>query len=243
MRNAARLVLLALTTATIGPGAARLAPTTTGPVSPAAARPLTGLPGDGNRFSAFDYRQKAVGPVDWPVTFVFTGKATVERVREGLCHTTAHPWKYCDAGGTMYLAAQSAAVNPIGGFLGDAGVKRFGESCSTTEFTAHMRLYAPSIGPDGHAFDSATYGQVVVATTHLDFQDHAGCSGRVHGYPDIAEQWFIEAMKTIPGWEVHRDAIDLGNGTDRFVVMRELAGVEVPHVYGNDAMATQVVIG
>ena len=200
------------------------------------------LPGDTNHFSVYDYRQSALGAVDWPVTFVFTGKATVERVKEGLCKTTRHPWRYCDAGGTMYLFARTVATDPTGGFLGDAGIKRFAETCSTTEFTAHMRIYAPAAGNDTHDFSSAKYGQVVVATTHLDFQDHAGCSGRIHGYSDIAEQWFIEAMKTIPGWEIHPGSLDLGNGNEPFVVMRELAGVEVPHVYSSDRFATEVVI-
>ena len=78
---------------------------------------------------------------------------------------------------------------------------------------------------------------------HLDVQDHTGCSARIHGFPEVAEQWFIEAMQTIDGWTVTPKAMDLGNASDSYVVMRDLSGAKVPHVYGNDGLATQVAIG
>ena len=55
----------------------------------------------------------------------------------------------------------------------------------------------------------------------------------MHGYSDVAEEWFIEAMKTIPGWQVIPDSLDLGNANDTFVVMRDVSGAYVPHVYEN----------
>ncbi len=50
-------------------------------------------------------------------------------------------------------------------------------------------------------------------------------------------------MKTIDGWTVTPKAMDLGNASDSYVVMRDLSGAKVPHVYGNDGLATQVAIG
>lgn len=213
------------------------------------------LPGDTITFSTYDFRQSGVGGVDWPVAFVFTGNATVAKVVDGLCTQTEHAWRYCDQGGPMFLYADESPTvisSSVGsgtgtgtggftGFLSNAGVKRFAEDCTTNMFTAHMRLYAPK-STNGQSFVSATFGNVVIATVHLDFQDHTGCSARIHGFPDVAEQWFIEAMRTIDGWNVAPHAMALGNASDEYVVMRDLSGAMVPHVYGNDGMATQVVV-
>ena len=210
--------------------------------SPAA---IVSLPGDTNMFSNYDFRQSGFGAVDWPVTFVFIGNASVQRIKDALCQQTSSAWTYCDKGGSMHLFAQaSSSGDASDGFLGDGGVKRFKESCSTTDFTAHMRLYAPpaSTKATGNSFASGTYGSVVVATAHLDFEDSAGCAGRIHGYSDVAEQWFIDAIQSLDGWQVRPDTFDLGNVNDTYVVMRELSGTEVPHVYGNDRFATEVVV-
>ena len=72
-------------------------------------------------------------------------------------------------------------------FTGDTGVKRFNEVCSTTSFTAHIRLYSLT-APDNRtpaAAVTAMPGAKVVGTVHLDFDDTGGCSGRIHGYPDV----------------------------------------------------------
>lgn len=212
---------------------AESAPPLTAPVT------MVHLPGDDNQFGAYDLRQAGSGPVDWPVTFVFRGNATVERIQNGLCSETQHPWKYCDHGGSMYLFARGGtAGEPFSGYIADGGLKRFGETCATNDFTAHLRIYAPA----ADSFTSPTYGHIVVATAHLDFQDKAGCSGRVHGYSDVAEAWFIEAMRTIPGWEVNADQVDLGNANEQFVVMRDVSGADVPHIYQSDRLATEVII-
>jgi len=205
---------------------------------------ITQLPGDEHPFSIYDFRQDGFGGVDWPVTFIFDGKATIDKVRAGLCDGTRHAWKYCDGGGPMYFFDGTALAGGTGDlFVSDSGKKRFNENCSSLTFTAHVRLYAAKDGSaPGTAFTSEKYGNVVVGTTHLDFEDHSGCSARIHGYPDVAQAWFTEAMKTIAGWEVHPDAFDLGNGSDDYVIMRELSGNLTPHVYGNDGKATEVVI-
>jgi hypothetical protein len=207
---------------------------------------VTSLPDDADQFSGYDFRQDGFGSVDWPVEFVFRGNASVQKVRDGLCHGTQQAWKYCDEGGPMYLYAKEDGPDGVfDGFVADSGVKRFEEDCATHTFTAHMRIYAPPSkhGGDGaRSFYSVQYGDMVIGTTHLDFEDHAGCSGRIHGYPDVAQQWFVEAMKTIPGWKISAQGWDLGNGSDPYVIMRDLAGAMVPHVYGHDGSASDVVI-
>lgn len=187
------------------------------------------LPGHPDvRFSAYDFRQDGFGAVDWPAEFVFHGNATVGKIHDALCHQTKDPWSYCDAGGPMHLFNGES-------FDANSGVKRFREDCQTNSFTAHMRLYEVKDPSD-------ELGTVVVGTAHLDYEDHAGCSGRIHGYPDIAEAWFLEAMSQIPGWTITKDAWDLGNASDSYVILRDLGGVLVPHEYGHDSKATDVVI-
>ncbi len=226
------LVLLAVAPAATG--------ATTPPTAPVgAAEPwVLSLPGEpGVRFSAYDFRQDGFGAVDWPVEFVFHGNASIEKITDALCHTSPDPWRYCNEGGPMFLFASASAAGQPSEFVANSGLKRFREDCSSTAFTAHMRMY-----PVKDADASGSLGSVVIATAHLDFEDHAGCSGRIHGYPDVAEQWFIEALSHVPGWQVTPGAWNLGNGSDSYVIMRDLHGALVPHEYGHDDLATDVVV-
>ena len=225
-----KLVAL-LVAAVVALGTAASTPPST-PISSPRESPepwVLSLPGHPDvRFSAYDFRQDGFGAVDWPVEFVFHGNATVEKIHEALCHETSDPWTYCDAGGPMHLFDGT-------GFDANSGVKRFREDCQKNTFTAHMRLYEVKD-------PSSELGTVVVGTAHLDYEDHAGCSGRIHGYPDIAEAWFLEAMSQIPGWQVTPDSWDLGNASDSYVILRDLSGTLTPHEYGHDSKATDVVI-
>lgn len=233
------LAILVMALSTVAPGSAP-----PNEISSSRATVVT-LPHDTNMFSNYDFRQSGFGAVDWPVTFVFTGNASIQRIKDALCQQTSSAWTYCDKGGSMHLFAHaSSSGSAFDGFLGDGGVKRFKEACSTTDFTAHMRLYAPPASTEtaGNSFASSTYGSIVIATAHLDFEDSAGCNGRIHGYPDVAEQWFVDAIQSLAGWQVRPDTFDLGNANETYVVMRELSGTEVPHVYGNDRFATEVVV-
>ena len=42
--------------------------------------PTLSLPGDSQQFTGYDFRQSDFGDVDWPVAFVFRGKATVSAI-------------------------------------------------------------------------------------------------------------------------------------------------------------------
>jgi hypothetical protein len=212
---------------------------------PGSPVPVVTLPGDDRQFSSYDFRQDRFGDVDWPVSFVFRGNASVARIKDGLCHRSAHSWKYCTAGGPEFLFNVPVAAGPSDQrFTADTGVKRFNEVCSTTSFTAHIRLYSLTAPDDSSSASASTGvpGAKVVGTVHLDFDDKGGCTGRIHGYPDVAEQWFVDAMRTIPGWTVRPGAWDLQTATPPYVVLRKVSGVEVPHVYGMDGLATDVVL-
>lgn len=205
---------------------------------PGSPVPVLSLPGDDRRFASYDFRQRELGDVDWPVAFVFRGDISVDDIKDALCSKSTHAWKYCDKGGPMYMLDGPLASPGAGGvFVADRGVKRFNENCSTTRFSGHIRLY-PLGGPDRKGSGLAR----VVGTVHLDFDDKGGCSGRIHGYPDIAKQWFLVAMRAVPGWQVTPDAWDLRNGSNQYVVQRKVAGVEVPHVYGQSRLAADVYV-
>jgi hypothetical protein len=233
-------LLLAVPSPSTGP--ATDVPTVAVPGSPV---PVVSLPGDNRLFSSYDFRQDQFGDVDWPVAFVFRGNATVSSIKDGLCNRSVHVWKYCVGGGPefMYDAPAGAGASDQR-FTSDVGVKRFNEACSTTSFTAHIRLYALTAPDDrtSSAPPAGTSTAKVVGTVHLDFADKGGCSGRIHGYPDVAEQWFLEAMGTIPGWTVRPGAWNLHTASDPYVVLRKIGGVEVPHVYGLDGLATDVLV-
>lgn len=207
--------------------------------------PVVVLPGDDREFATYDFRQDQFGDVDWPVAFVFRGKATVAAIKDGLCKRSLHAWTYCDSGGPeyMYNAPVGTGTSDVR-FTSDTGVKRFYQVCSTMSFTAHMRLYG-LIAPDDTKASTTSGGDTgakVVGTVHLDFADKGGCSGRIHGYPDVAERWLLDAMKTIPGWVVTPAAWNLHTASDPYVVLRKVSGVEVPHVYGMDGLATDVYV-
>lgn len=228
-------LLLTAVTASPGPGSGTSTVRLAERDSPV---PVVALPGDPRGFSTYDFRQQELGDVDWPVAFVFRGSVTVQDVKEALCERTTHAWKYCDSGGPMYLFdAPVARSGPSSGFRADRGVKRFNENCSTTRFSGHIRLY-PVGDTDGGPSGAAR----VVGTVHLDFGDKGGCTGRIHGYPDVARAWFLQALQSVPGWQVTPDAWNLHNGSEPYVVQRVVAGVEVPHVYGQGNLATDVYV-
>jgi hypothetical protein len=201
------------------------APQTAGVVATAGSPvPVVKLPGSAQAFSSYDFNQSALDHVEWPVEFIFRGNVTIQKIEDGLCRLTAGPWKYCAHGADEFLYRPA----PTGDFAANDGVKRFSETCADTQFTAHMRLY--QVGDD------------VVGTVHLDFEDHGGCSGSIYGYPDVAEQWFTDAMDTIEGWTLTPKAWDLGNGSAPYVVLDQSHGIIVPYVYGQDSLATDVYI-
>lgn len=207
---------------------------------------LMGVGQSNNRWSSYDYRQNFYGDVDWPVGFVFHGNANVTAVKDGVCLHTTHSWKYCTSGGPQWLSIQAIA-SPWGpawtGFDNDSGRKRFSQSCTSTNWTSHMRFYAPQVkhGRPDDAFYSPDYGFMVVGTTHLDYRDRDGCAGREHGRTETAENWFIGTIRGVPGWtDTYDNPTIFYNANAPHTVNRTVGGVAVPHVYDNDGYGTLV---
>lgn len=197
------------------------------------------------RFTNYDYRQSGWGSVDWPTGFYFKFNATINGVKNGICNTTTHPWKYCTGGGTQYMYVEQVFSLPAAtparwsGFDADGGRKRFNQSCTNNNYTAHIRLYAP---PTQDAFYDLTNGFQIAGSAHLDYRDSNGCSGRIHGYTETGENWMIGTMTSIPGWSVSYNVSGFLNANATHTVNRTLGGVQVPHVYENDGLATLVSV-
>lgn len=230
----AALLAVLLASRAAGHGTTEL-PLVAAPGSPV---PVVSLPGATGSFSSYDFRQDDFGDVDWPVAFVFRGAVSAARVKDGLCEGTAGPWRYCEPGGAMFLYSRGVDdARPAVDFVRDRGVKRFNQDCSSTAFTAHVRLYElPRRSAPRRS------GSVVVGTAHLDFADRGGCSGRIHGYPDVAQAWLTEALRTVPGWTVTPAAWDLRSRSGPYVVLRGAGGADIPHVYGQAGLATDVYV-
>jgi hypothetical protein len=200
--------------------------------APQSPVPVVRLPGEAQAFSTYDFNKMTLDHVEWPVEFIFRGNASVPRIEEALCQLSVAPWRYCAHGSDEFLLrprVPSSTTLSAPDFVANDGVKRFSETCSDTQFTAHLRLYQIST-------------DTVIGTVHLDYEDTGGCSGSIYGYPDVAEQWFIDAMRAIPSWTVTPDSWSLGNGSAPYVVIDRSHGIDVPYVYGQDALATDVYI-
>ncbi len=123
--------------------------------SSASAWTATGLKAvssSGDQFYNYDFISKSVSTagVDWPVTLIFTGNASVSKIKSAY---RTRGWSNPFAS-TMYGYANDGS-----GFLfaSDAGVKTFASK------SPHLRLYAPG----GRMYNS-TWGYYVIATTHYD---------------------------------------------------------------------------
>jgi len=103
-------------------------------------------------FYAYDFTAKTVSPagVDWPVTIIFYGNASVSKIKSAFkTRGWSNPFV-----NTMYGYADDGAGFA---FVGDGGVKTFATK------SPHMRLYAP-----GGRMANSALGYYVLATTHYD---------------------------------------------------------------------------
>ena len=103
-------------------------------------------------FYNYDFTGRTLSPdgVDWPVTIIFYGNASVSKIKSAFkTRGWSNPFV-----NTMYGYANDGAGFA---FTGDGGVKTFATK------SPHMRLYAP-----GGRMTNSTLGYYVLATTHYD---------------------------------------------------------------------------
>jgi hypothetical protein len=201
----------------------------TSPVSAVAAasrtRPLVRLSPGGPSFAPYDGTQ-ALGPAgrDWPVSLVFTGHATIAKVKRalqsvGFTHLGERRWlAYRTPGGSVR-------------FDSDRGLKT-GHDANGTD--VHLRLYAP---PGLNHLTDPRYGSVVVATVHLDRGESPAAPPRIYGFSEEAERRVADTLAGRLGWHVQRDHFALGNAEP---FRHDLAAPE--HVWWGNGRATAISV-
>lgn len=117
---------------------------------------------------------------DWPISVVFYGGATVNRVKD---HVLGVPFNFSSLS-RMYQHLSDDRYNPAASTWDqDAGVKTEAV-CPAFQDSDHIRVYA-----DGDDFlYNVDYGMYVIATTHKDSQEcNPDPSKRVSGWSEWVE--------------------------------------------------------
>ena len=219
----------------VEPGpASRTSAWSAGPSPPSSVAATAAAPGTpalirlsphGPGFAAYD-GAAALGRAgrDWPVSLVFTGHATVAKVKRalrtvGFTHRGARRW--------LAYATRGGATR----FDDDSGLKTVTDANGTD---VHVRLYAP---PGADHFTDPRFGSVVVATVHLDHGEGSVPGPRVFGFSEEAERRVADVVATRLGWRVRRDGVALGNAEP---YRRDLAAPD--HLWWSDGRATLISV-
>jgi hypothetical protein len=158
---------------------------------------------------------------DWPVSLVFTGAATIAKVKAGL-----RSGGLTRRGHLKYLAYGTDGTTLR--LDGDRGLKT---QCDANGSDIHVRLYAPTVG---NRFVDPVFGSVVVGTAHVDHGDGCGSPPQAFGFSEDAEAR-VATLLAREGWRVERNRLALGNAEP---YRRD---VEDPaHVWWSDGRATVI---
>ena len=191
---------------------------------------------DYDRGSSSTYPDPAqYGHNDWPVTIVFTGNATVSKVR-----SIVKSW-LPSTGSSMYARLSDSAG--VWEWRGDSGRKEntwywVGFRLVARTKVLHIRLYARA----ADKCTNATWGNYVLCTTHFDNNELGQTSGAPKWYgmsedaAGVVENWF--AAK---GYAVSRDTFDMGNVEGDGVTGR-LDIYDPTHIWQSDGKASLIAI-
>jgi hypothetical protein len=116
-------------------------------------------------------------------------------------------------------------------FDADRGLKTATDANSTD---VHLRLYAP---PGTDHFTDPRFGDVVVATAHLDRGEGSATAPRLFGFSEEAEHRVTDAVARRVGWVVRRDRVSLGNAEP---YRRDLAAPD--HLWWSNGRATLISV-
>jgi hypothetical protein len=149
-----------------------------------------------DQFYNYDFTARTVSAtgVDWPVTIVFYGNASVSKVKKAF---QSRGWS------NPFVNIMYEYENDGSGFafVGDGGVKTFATK------SPHMRLYAPG----GRMYNSA-WGYYVVATTHYDNAELAAPPTQWFGMSEDAATAAVQtAVKAWGSSSVTLNSLELGN--------------------------------
>jgi hypothetical protein len=174
-----------------------------------------------DQFYNYDFTSKTVSAtgVDWPVTIIFYGNATVSKVKSAF---QSRGWA------NPFVSTMYAFENDGPGFVwaADGGVKTFATK------SPHMRLYAP-----GGKLSNSIWGTYVVATTHFDNAELASPPTQWFGMSEDAATAAVQtAIKAWGASSVTLNAVPLGNA--QYGEVKSAKGER--HIWQCDGMATLV---
>lgn len=162
---------------------------------------------------------------DWPVSIVFSGAATIPKVKAALrgmgLVRRGHPRSL------GYRLPRSGLLR----FDGDTGLKT---PCDGDATDLHVRLYAP---PTIDRFVDPEFGTVVLATVHLDHVDGCGVGPLLFGFSERAERALGALIARRLRWKVAVDELALGNGEP---LRRDAA--DPGHVWLANGAATRIIV-
>lgn len=174
-----------------------------------------------DQFYNYDFTGKTVSAtgVDWPVTIVFIGNASVSKIKSAY---RSQGW------GNPFVNTMYGYENDGLGFAwaSDGGVKTFASK------SPHMRLYAPG----GRMYNSV-WGYYVVATTHYDNAELSRPPKQWFGMSeDAAAAAVATAVKAWGSGSVTVNSLALGNAQSG----EETGKNGERHIWQCDGMATVI---
>lgn len=183
-----------------------------------------------DRFFTYDFESTwaARTNCDWPVTIVFWGQATVDKVKKALSSSLWLPGNEMYA----YVSEQRIRKHPYR-WAADRGVK----SLSFTR-ALHVRLYADADG----CLTNGVWGDYVLATTHYDLNELS--ADPTFGRSEEAAAAVEALCATAWGADaVEADVLSLFNEEPDRVEQRpnDKGGVE-SHFWQCDGLATMVYV-
>jgi hypothetical protein len=147
-------------------------------------------------YSFYNQKRTSLKP-DWPISIIFYGNATVEKVKKIYGKYRLSTKKYILYGEEAELAWDS-----------DRGVKKtewFDGPDGTDRDVLHVRIFAP---PAGYFEGEGAWGHYVIATAHFDFNPPIDNSC---GYSEDAEHRALGIAER-KGYTVFYDRVNLFNG-------------------------------
>lgn len=214
-RNRRRLGLTGLAAAVAATAGGAYAPTS---ADGATASSLTLINLSGDYFWNYDFNSGSItaSNVDWPVTLIFYGNATINRVKDNL-----GPW-FSYQGSAKY-----GRLNDGAGFVTDQDSGRKTHMCPCIGDITHYRAYADA---DDRMYNP-DWAYYVFATTHIDHNE--GTFGEWFGQSEDAEEDVRDRSVQVWGASnVSNDYLNLSN--------YEAPHNEGSHHWNNNQYATKV---
>ncbi len=147
-------------------------------------------------YSFFGKNRTSLKP-DWPISIIFYGHATVEKVKKiyGKSGLSTKKYIYYEDGDRLAWDSDRGAKTRVW-FNGPDGLD---------QDVLHLRIFAP---PEGHFEGEGAWGHYVIATVHLDFNPPLD---DICGYSEDAEVLALQIAER-KGYKVFFHCVNLFSG-------------------------------